>query len=72
MLVIEAAAAAPVEQFARDIGGIEQAGFFIFELVHAAAPAAVAQRLPFAAVELGEGFLPKWRAAFMTRPPLLC
>ena len=49
--VIGALARAAVEQFARDVGRIELAGLVIFELVQAAAPAAVAQRFPLAPVE---------------------
>ena len=59
MLVIEAAAVAPVEQLARDVGRIEQAGFLVLELVDAAAPAAVAQRFPLAAVERRRAVFPK-------------
>ena len=63
VLIIEAAAVAPIEQLARDVGRIEQPRLLILELVDAAAPAAVAQRLPLAAVERLEGPFPKWRAA---------
>ena len=61
VLVIEAAAVATVEQLARDIGRIEQARLLVLELVDAAAPAAVAQRLPLAAVECAERLFPEWR-----------
>lgn len=63
MFVIEATAVAPIEQFARDIGRIEEPGLFIFQLVHAATTAAVAQRLPLAAVERRKGLFPKGRCA---------
>ena len=52
--VILALRGAPVEQAAGDVGRIELAGLLILELVQAAFAAAVAQRLPLAAVELGE------------------
>ena len=58
--VIKAAAVPAVEQLASDIGRVEDARFFVFELVHAAAAAAVAQRLPLATVERGERLFPEW------------
>src|SRR6185503_15588260 len=58
-LVIGAAAAAPVEQPAGDVGRIELARGFVLELVKAAFAAAVAQGLPFLAVERGERLLPE-------------
>ena len=59
--VIGALAAAPVEQLARDVGRVEHAGVLILELVDAAAPTAVAQSLPLAAVERGQGLFPERR-----------
>ena len=49
--IIAAAAVAPVKQLAGDVGRVEDAGVFVFQLVHATAAAAVAQRLPLARVE---------------------
>src|SRR5690348_8277713 len=63
VLVIEAAAVLAVEELARDVGRVEQARLLVLELVYAAAAAAVAQRLPFAAVQHGKRLFPKWRAA---------
>ncbi len=59
MLIVEAAAVAPVEQLARNVGRIEQAGFLILDLVHAAAPAPIAQGFPLAAVERRQRLFPK-------------
>src|SRR5688572_26420701 len=44
--IVAAAAVAPVEQFASDIGRVKDAGVFVLKLVDAAAAAAVAQRFP--------------------------
>src|SRR4051794_16584773 len=62
VLVVEAASIPAIEQLARYIGWIQQAGLIVLELVHAAAPASVAQRFPLAAVEAGQRLLPKWCA----------
>jgi len=59
MGVVEAAAFAPVEQFAGDVGRIQLARLLILQLVHAATPASVAQRFPLATVERGQGLFPK-------------
>ena len=59
MRIVKAAAVATVEQLAGDVGRVKKARYFIFELVDAAAPTAVAQGLPLAAVQGAEGFLPK-------------
>ena len=69
--IIGAAAVAPVEQFAGDVGRVELAGLLILELVQAAAAAAVAQRFPLAAVELAKGFSQKAFALFMSRPAMV-
>ena len=60
VLIIETTAIATVEQLACDVRRVEETGFLILELVKAAASAAVAQSLPLAAVERGQGFFPKW------------
>lgn len=59
--IVEATTISSVKQLASDIGRIEESRFFVFELVNAASTATVAQGLPFAAVQRGERFLPKWR-----------
>src|SRR3954453_15852099 len=61
VLIVEASTIAPVEQLASDVGRIEQPRLLIFDLMHAAAPATVTQRFPFAAIQRGQGFLPKRR-----------
>src|SRR5689334_692129 len=63
VLIVEAAAVPAIEQLAGDVRRIEEAGLLILELVHAATAAAVAQRLPLAAVERGQGLFPEWRPA---------
>ena len=57
--VIGAPAIAPVEEFASDIGRVDESGVFVLKLVQTTAAATVAQGLPLAAIELGEGFFPK-------------
>ena len=57
--IIGALAGAAIEQLAGDIGREQLAGVVILELVQAAAPATVAQRFPFAAVERRQGLFPK-------------
>lgn len=57
--IIETASVAPIEQLASDVGRVEDAGIGVFQLVHAAAPATVAKRLPFAAVERREVAFPE-------------
>src|SRR5690606_41830180 len=49
-----APAALRIEQAARDIGVMDLAGIGVLELVQAAAPAAVAERLPFLVRHLGK------------------
>jgi hypothetical protein len=61
VLVVETAAVTAVEQLARDIGRVKKPGFLILELMEATAAAAIAQCLPFAAVERGKGLLPERR-----------
>ena len=72
--VIGAAAVAPVEQVAGDVGRIEEPGVLILELVQAAAAAAVAQRFPFAAVERGQGLFPESGAVGVVhdKPAMVC
>src|SRR5206468_724446 len=65
VLVIGAAPVAPVEQLAGHVSRIEQPGLLILELVDAAASAAIAQRLPLAAVERRERAFPKWCPVFV-------
>src|SRR5689334_12024255 len=45
--VVLAGAGTRIEQLAADMGEIDLAGIFLFELFQAAAPAAVTQALPF-------------------------
>ena len=63
IFVIQTPAIPAIEQLACDVRSVESARFLIFELVHAAPAAAVAQRLPFAAVERGKRLFPKWCVA---------
>jgi hypothetical protein len=70
MLVVKAAAISPVEQLARDIGSVKQAGLFILELVDTAASTAVAQRFPLAAIERTERLFPKRRGAVHSKSSL--
>ena len=54
--VASAARGVAIEQLAGDVGVEDLFGVFILKLEQAAAPAAVAQRLPLLARHLGEGF----------------
>ena len=63
VLVIHAAACAPIKKLARNIRRVQQPRFLILKLVNAAAAAAVAKGLPLAAIESCKRFFPKWRAA---------
>jgi uncharacterized protein len=58
--IIGATAVPSVEQAAGDVGRIQGSAVVIHQLVQAAAPAAVAKRLPFPLVELGQRLFPKW------------
>ena len=57
--IIGASTVATVEQSASDIGRIDQPRLLVFQLVQAAAPAAVAQSFPLSAVELGQRLVPE-------------
>ena len=59
VLVIHAACGLRVEQPAGDIGVLDLAGVFIFDLVQAAASATVAQGFPFRRIEIGQRPLPE-------------
>src|SRR3989442_1704809 len=59
MLIVGAAAAVPVEQATGDIGGMKFAAQLILHLMHAAFAAAIAQGLPFAAVQRLERLFPE-------------
>jgi hypothetical protein len=57
--IIRAAPVPSIEKRAGDIGRIEETSLLVLELVQAAPAAAVAQRLPLSAIELGQGPFPK-------------
>jgi hypothetical protein len=74
--IVDAQSVLSIEQGAGDVGRIDEAGLLIFQLVQAAAAAAVAQGFPLAAVQLRQRFFPEWGRRFVrgaiTGSDMLC